>query len=295
MTNIVKSLENLKISLLNRVGLLAGSRSELLTSAVKSLRAKQLLLLSSGAVMILFGGLYLILGGDDDIPSSKGEKPTQKAVNTIATPLSPVDERETWVNRVEKKAEGIRQETAQVHQDNQILMKRVDVLEDMLKVRSPAQALKTEAIASTHEEPNPSTPAPVQNGQIAQQRFPPPGSYGTSETQNVPATPETKQATKPKKRGPKIIHLTGQKISGSASKSPDLYLPAGTYCKAVVDMGVAASTAINSQGNPEPIKLRLVDDGNLPGGLKGQVKDAVLIGACYGIFPVSAHGVVWKP
>jgi conjugal transfer pilus assembly protein TraB len=47
-------------------------------------------------------------------------------------------------------------------------------------------------------------------------------------------------------------------------------------------MGVAASTATNSQGNPEPIKLRLVDDGNLPGGLKGQVKDAVLIGACYG-------------
>jgi conjugal transfer pilus assembly protein TraB len=47
-------------------------------------------------------------------------------------------------------------------------------------------------------------------------------------------------------------------------------------------MGVAVSTATNSESNPEPIRLRLVDNGNLPGGLRGQVKDAVLIGACYG-------------
>jgi conjugal transfer pilus assembly protein TraB len=47
-------------------------------------------------------------------------------------------------------------------------------------------------------------------------------------------------------------------------------------------MGVVVSTGTNSSSDPQPILLRIVDNGNLPGGLKGKVKDAVLIGTCYG-------------
>jgi conjugal transfer pilus assembly protein TraB len=260
MKEIFTNWKSLKSCLYDRIGLSGDSGAEVLNAASKKLRVKQLLLLGGGGAIILIGGLYLCFSGDDGQPVMS-DKPVEKPMSTLATPLSPVDERETWVNRVEKKAEILRQETHQVHQQNELLEKRVDVLEELFKVQPPIEASTSEAfeqaIVQPMEQPASSGPSP---------------SYSNGSTNNAP----------PKRRGPKIIHLSGHRLTGASLKSSDLYLPGGTYCKAVVDMGVAASTATNSQGNPEPIKLRLVDDGNLPGGLKGQVRDAVLIGACYG-------------
>ena len=261
MKEVFTNWESLKKSLSDRIGLSGDSGAEALNAESKKLRVKQLLLLGGGATIILVGGLYLCLSGDDNASPSKSEKPVEKAMSNLATPLSPVDERETWVNRVEKKAEILRQETHQVHQQNELLEKRVDVLEDLFKVQASLEAPISETANQIIEQP---MEQPVLSGPLS--------SYGHGSTNNAP----------PKRRGPKIVHITGHRLSGASLKSSDLYLPGGTYCKAVVDMGVAASTATNSQGNPEPIKLRLVDDGNLPGGLKGQVRDAVLIGACYG-------------
>jgi conjugal transfer pilus assembly protein TraB len=264
MKEIFTNWESLKKSLSDTFGLSGDSGAEALNAASKKLKVKQLLLLGGGSAIILIGGFYLCFSGDDGQPV-KSDKPVEKPIHTLATPLSPVDERETWVNRVEKKAEILRQETHQVHQQNELLEKRVDVLEELFKVQAPLEAPSSEAFVQSFEQPTEQpTEQPVSS-------IPTP-SYGTGSINNSP----------PKRRGPKIVHLSGHRLTGASLKSSDLYLPGGTYCKAVVDMGVAASTATNAQGNPEPIKLRLVDDGNLPGGLKGQVRDAVLIGACYG-------------
>ena len=263
MTEIFKKLENLKERLYGQIGLSGESGIRTLNTESKKLRVKQLLLLGGGSTIILVGGLYLCFSGNDNSSPSKNEKPVDKAMSALATPLSLVDERETWVNRVEKKAESLRKETHQVHQQNELLEKRIDVLEDLFKAQPPMQ---DPIVDPTHHS--------IEQSQTPQKTQP---EFITS-----PPSVEAANNHLPKRQGPKIIHIFGHRISGASLKSSDLYLPGGTYCKAVVDMGVAASTATNSQGNPEPIKLRLVDDGNLPGGLKGQVKDAVLIGACYG-------------
>lgn len=268
MTNFRKNLQDLKEGILNRITLGPKSKAERLISAAQSIRAKQLLLLSSGAALVLIGGLYLSLGGDENPHSPQAKKPTEKMVSTLATPLSPVDERETWVSRVEKQAESIRQETAQIREANQVLLHRVDVLEDLLKVRTPAEV-------PTSEEPKPAPPIPPSETQASSQRFPPIIST-PHKISDSSSNMELPQNPLPKKQGPKIVHLAAPQLPTLGLKSPDTYLPAGTYCKAVVDMGIAASTATNAQGNPEPIKLRLVDDGTLPGGIKGDVKDAVL-------------------
>ena len=84
------------------------------------------------------------------------------------------------------------------------------------------------------------------------------------------------------KKKRKLLHLSNANISDNSRKSPETYLPAGTYFKVVTAMGVVVSTGTNSSSDPQPILLRIVDNGNLPGGLKGKVKDAVLIGTCYG-------------
>jgi conjugal transfer pilus assembly protein TraB len=258
----------LKSALRDRFGKSKNSGVNALNSGTKSIRLKQFLFLGGGAAVLLLGGLSLYLSAEDgSSSSSKKEKPVEKQTNSLATPLASVDERETWVNRVEKKAESVRQEADQVRQENQVLTQRVDVLEELLKQPPSAPTITPDTqpnLALSTMTPQTVTPqiSPLDSGEGSQEPSP------------------------LKKIGPqrthKIAHITGSKLGGAVIKSPDTYLPAGTYCKAVVDMGVAASTATNSQGNPEPIKLRLVDDGNLPGGLKGHVKDAVLIGACYG-------------
>jgi conjugal transfer pilus assembly protein TraB len=263
MRSIITYWERLRKNLYDRIGVSGNSGTETLNTTVKVLRVKQFLLLGGGAILILFGGFYICLSGEESTISSKKEKPVEKGMNKLATPLSAVDERETWVSRVEKKAESLRQETNQVRQENELLVKRVDVLEELFKAQSPVELPISETATQIIEQP--------QDQHMQQTEF----------SKSSPSFESTNNASH-KRRGPKIVHITGHRLSGTSLKSSDLYLPGGTYCKAVVDMGVAASTATNSQGNPEPIKLRLVDDGNLPGGLKGQVKDAVLIGACYG-------------
>ncbi|KAB2836731.1 MAG: conjugal transfer protein TraB, partial [Caedimonadaceae bacterium] len=51
---------------------------------------------------------------------------------------------------------------------------------------------------------------------------------------------------------------------------------------AVLTSGVVVSTAVATQSNPQPIILRLADEGNMPRGFLSHLKDAVLIGSCYG-------------
>ena len=263
MRSIFTYWERLRKNLHDRIGVSGNPGTETLNTTVKVLRIKQLLFLGGGSTLLLFGGLYICLSGAENTTSPKKEKPAEKAMNKLATPLSSVDERETWVSRVEKKAESLRQETQQVRQENELLVKRIDILEELFKVQPPVEASISETANQIIEQP--------QDQHTQQTEF----------SKSSPSYESTNNASH-KRPGPKIVHITGHRLSGASLKSSDLYLPGGTYCKAVVDMGVAASTATNSQGNPEPIKLRLVDDGNLPGGLKGQVKDAVLIGACYG-------------
>jgi conjugal transfer pilus assembly protein TraB len=279
-----------------------------------SLRKKQLLRLSLGGsaiVLVVFGVYYSVAGGEDtntNPATDKGKKIVEQQVKDFSTPLSLVDNRELWASRLEKTAETARKEADSIREENQFLQKRVDVLEDLFSknLSRTSQADPANPVSTTPETQEPSSSIPPQH-------FPPingvlespvvsnsgsslspesntfgPNAFGSNQpdTNGVGLTPfgAMSKGAPQKKKGPKILHLTRSVGGGNISglKSPDIYLPAGTYVKAIVDMGIAVSTAVNSQGNPEPIRLRLVDNGNLPGGLKGKVKDAVLIGACYG-------------
>gem|GEM_PF-1117035 len=108
----------------------------------------------------------------------------------------------------------------------------------------------------------------------------PTAAGGGPSTGDRPSTMKGAAYASQKKR--KLLHLSNANLSDNSKKSPDIYLPAGTYFKVVTAMGVVVSTGTNSSSDPQPILLRIVDNGNLPGGLKGKVKDAVLIGTCYG-------------
>lgn len=255
-----------------------------------SIRAKQLLIIGGTAfVLLLVGGIYLSSNSDANLTVPvKATSSEPKEVSKMTTPLKTVDERDIWVSRIEKKAEEVKEESQELRQENQFLQKRIDVLEELFKTRDPGSSAHTQGQTgqessfspSPSGSHHPSGPAP----------YPPQGSfvqegdsadYNSSKGAKTTAQFEALQTAPQKKKGVKIAHIGGN-TSSISYKTKDLYMPAGTYSKAVVVSGMAASTATNAQGNPQPMMLRLVDDGNLPRGFKGRVKDAVLIGSCYG-------------
>ena len=60
------------------------------------------------------------------------------------------------------------------------------------------------------------------------------------------------------------------------------YLPSGSFTRAVLLGGLDAPTGGQSQRNPQPVLLRLVDHAVLPNAFRGQVKECFVVGAGYG-------------
>ena len=66
------------------------------------------------------------------------------------------------------------------------------------------------------------------------------------------------------------------------SKTPDTFVPAGTFVRAVMLGGADASTGVNSQSNPTPVLFRLLDTGTLPNHHRSHLKDCVATAAAIG-------------
>ncbi|HEX4045459.1 MAG TPA: TrbI/VirB10 family protein [Gammaproteobacteria bacterium] len=65
-------------------------------------------------------------------------------------------------------------------------------------------------------------------------------------------------------------------------KTPDTYVPAGTFVKAVVIGGADASAAVNAQANPKVMLLRIIEEGTLPNQRKSHLKDCMVTGSVTG-------------
>ena len=74
-----------------------------------------------------------------------------------------------------------------------------------------------------------------------------------------------------------------QVLAPAIKKDPENYVVSGSFARAVLLTGVVAETGTESASNQQPILLRLVDHGIFSKGYKTeQIKEAVLIGSCYG-------------
>ncbi len=60
------------------------------------------------------------------------------------------------------------------------------------------------------------------------------------------------------------------------------YLPAGSFVKAALLSGLDAPTGGQAQSNPQPVLLRLIDDGTLPNQFSSRIRSCHLTAAGYG-------------
>lgn len=307
-------LSELKTKLLSRFGVTPEGVTPL--SDPQAIRLQQISKISVCVAGVLLGGLYMFSSkGSESVKDSnqdsKGStsqfgavdnKPKEKSALDMATPLTPLDEKQIWVSLMEKRANEMSNENGRMKDENKFLIKRLDVLEDFVESMKPHAMRKTgsgnqglsadgtgkgtDDLSSIQSQNQPNlSPSSAYSSQGQPQHYPPMGAEMYGAPGGHPSVNLGGPGGSPKplrKPGPKIAFLGGGRMGGGGFKNTALYMPAGSHSKAVIMSGVAASTATAAQGNPQPVLLRLVDEGNLPRGFKSRVKDAVLTGACYG-------------
>ena len=314
------SLEQKKESVRNYLKGISGKFKMSGEDSPDILRKKQILRLSMGGGVAFLVGAYAF-GLFDSNPvaqepaQKKPQEPVAQHVADLSTPLSPVKDGDVWVSRIEKLVKGSREEMEKIKAENLFLEKQINTLvkalgtnpeaqgkalQELQSLKAPATKEGAMAPSNSHgplsdqhkdyRESGVNTDAPSNptSASSGPQHFPKVGGLADSTTHNLSITSYAKNASSahgainPQKKKRKLLHLSNANYSDNSTKSPDTYLPAGTYFKVVTAMGVVVGTGTNSSSDPQPILLRIVDNGNLPGGLKGKVKDAVLIGTCYG-------------
>jgi conjugal transfer pilus assembly protein TraB len=223
---------------------------------------------------------FLMLGRAKQLAPEGPVKKTPPQQMTFAD--DSLDVREIWANRVEKQAETARRDVEATKSEQALLIKRLEQVEELLQKAVEGglvpSASSTRQPSSQHSQKlgqDSGPQAEIKAGALPKGYGPEDGyaaqspsrSIGAAQFDQVPA-------------GPRIVHLSIE--TPHAFKNADSYVPSGSYAKAVLTSGVVVSTAMATQSNPQPIMLRLADSGHLPRGFQSKLKDAVLIGSCYG-------------
>ena len=65
-------------------------------------------------------------------------------------------------------------------------------------------------------------------------------------------------------------------------KHVDKAIPAGITVKAILVSSTDAPCSVYSSSDPQPVKLRIIDDGHLPKKVRAKLKGGLIIGSAYG-------------
>lgn len=139
----------------------------------------------------------------------------------------------------------------------------------------PAQAGIPKPPGTTNAQALPQTPPPLP---------PPPGTPGEASLPAVPSVPPepepiviTPESSTPTAAGSKVGAHT------KFAKNPMAgYLPSGSFMPAVMLTGIEAGTAESSQGDPQPVLLRIERGAILPGYARYQVTACFALGSAHG-------------
>lgn len=257
------------------------------------MRRKQYVLI--GGVMVVGVGLLAIMTSHPLEKLHEPVKEDKKEATRLETPFEAVNPKDIWVNRVQKEAEDAKSEVKSMREETQMMGKKLENLENILLkggLLAGKQEGQGEVNTSSIPSLSPSDPLiPSSSGELLLlpgktlqgQKFSPPP---------IPAAPPSGGTLEGDRKGDdrlfedkpasRIFHMSLSGQGGTLLKNVDNYVPSGSYARAVLTSGVVASTALQTAEHPQPILLRLVDDGHLPRGFSSAMRDNVLIGACYG-------------
>lgn len=253
------------------------------TSDPARMRLKQRAFVGGVLVLGVIVVKLLMTGSSEVLKEEKAED--RKTSTRLNTPFEAVNPQDVWASRIESQAEAAKTEAQKVRDETKLLNQKIDALEKLFQNIPPSSK---EDLVSPEDKS-------FLSGSFSKVLEPPPVYKAPSfSPPEIPLGAE-KPAQALSGEGPKeddllfgaspsprIFHAHVPEGSRALLKNIDNYVPAGSYARAALTSGVVASTALQASSHPQPIVLRLVDDGHLPRGFHTAMRDNVLIGACYG-------------
>ena len=263
--------------------------------SASSVKRRQYLLLGGIAAVIAGAALLSVsLTGSRD----PGERPVKPKSTNILAPGGQVDPRDAWRGQADAQLKSIDQRSRELSQRNTELEgQNKEMMERLKKLEQTGlTALPPPPIAAPAVRPNfgPDRPGDAQ-ADSGPQRLPPPlpPRPGTIPSFASPATPAmgsgpvapsgivsvsladgamTKAGTAP----------TDPTKANSQPRDSRRYIPSGAFTRAILLGGLDAPTGGQSQRNPQPVLLRLVDNAVLPNHFRSRIKECFVVGAGYG-------------
>ena len=256
------------------------------TSTVKR---RQYLLLGGIAALILGAALLSVsLTGSRDA----GERPVKPKSTNILAPGGQVDPKDAWRGQADVQLKGIEQRSRELSQrntelegQNKQMMERLKKLEQTGLTPLPPPPV---AAPAARPEFGPDRPNQADNGPY---RLPPPPrpaslpAFTPPVANNVPIAPagilsmsiadgSTAKTTK--------TPADAAKAPNPPARDTSRYIPSGAFTRAILLGGLDAPTGGQSQRNPQPVLLRLVDNAVLPNHFRSRIKECFVVGAGYG-------------
>jgi len=251
-------------------------------------RQKLLLMIVAGLGLTLV--YFFIFGGEEPQPSSFKKKEIKKV--DIQSGGKRVDPQEVWKYKIEEEGQGLKKDLSELrsmisdqlsasdlklNEENTFLKEKIQSLED--KFEAAELQKKMGGAIGSHHSVNPSGNQPRDQARD-QQGF---NSNGFHPFHQNGFEGEESFGSSTLYGGIQKISLAlGGNSSKEQIKTVDNTIPAGSFAKAVLLVGVDASTAMNASSDPRPMLLRIVDFGSLPRRFKSDLKDCRCTASAYG-------------
>jgi conjugal transfer pilus assembly protein TraB len=247
--------------------------------------------------MALGAGAVLVTGVMGVLLSQKTEKKeaavSQKPPEThrIDSPGQSVSAQEAWVARVEKGTDELATLTTSVQAENALLKQRIELLEEVLKKSMLSSGAAGGIAERTMDSPAKGPGAPAETSSSVEEN--PFQAVGLGAKAGSKEFAKKAEETTPPQNSPlpavnaagegtseKFVHLTLGEVDPLAT--PENFVPENAYCRTELLSALTVSTADSAASNPKPALLRVVDDFQLPGGRKLNLKNALVSASCYG-------------
>lgn len=264
--------------------------------SASAVKRRQYLLLGGIAAVILGAALLSVsLTGSRD----SGERPMKPTSTNILAPGGQVDPKDAWRGQADAQLKSIDQRSRELSQRNSELEgQNKEMMERLRKLEQTGlTTLPPPPVAAPAVRPNfgPDRPGEAQ-ADSGLQRLPPPppprpGAIPTFASPAVPAMGSGPVAP----AGIVSVSLVdgaitkagntpanASKAANSPARDARRYIPSGAFTRAILLGGLDAPTGGQSQRNPQPVLLRLVDNAVLPNHFRSRIKECFVIGAGYG-------------
>lgn len=203
------------------------------------MRLRQHLLLAT--VVGLGGVVYYFVQGSSGV-SPEAAVSQQKEQVPLATPYDAINPQDVWAGRIQKEAEDAKAEAKAVRDDNQLLAKKIELMEKILQGLNQVQGKERQDAQksfapSVFGEISAEDTLPKMDGQSltppTMESFPPWGSSRAFKTTSTLPEGDDDKLFDPAPSSSKFLQLSLSTEDRHILKNVDNYVPAGSYARAV--------------------------------------------------------------